>query len=97
MVACDADEITVIAEEAQLPALEASAVEANFRMVEIRVAFPFRGVGLLAAVARALARAGLSILIVSTYSKDYILLQDDCVAKGLAALAAAGFPVADAS
>jgi len=96
MVARDADEITVIAEEAQLPALGASAAEGDYRLVEIRVATPFLGVGLLAAASSALAGAGISILIVSTYSKDYVLLKDDCAAKGLEALASAGFPVAAA-
>jgi hypothetical protein len=97
MVSRDADEVTVIAEEAHLPALGASAAERGYRLVEIRVAAPFLGVGLLAAVSSALAGAGISILIVSTFSKDYVLLKSDCAAKGLEALALAGFPVAASS
>ncbi len=97
MVACDTEEVTVIAEEAQLPALEALEVEGNYRLVEISVVAPFQGVGLLAAVSRALADAGISVLIVSTYSKDYLLLKDESAARGLQALASAGFPVTDTS
>jgi hypothetical protein len=96
MVARDADEVTVIAEEARLPALEALEVEGGYRLVEIRVATPFHGVGFLAAVSRALADAGLSILVVSTYSKDYLLLREEAAAKGLQALASAGFPIVPA-
>lgn len=94
MVARDADEVTVIAEEAHLPALDAREVEHGYRLVEIRVAIPFQGVGFLAAVSRALADAGLNILVVSTYSKDYLLLKEESAAEGLRALAAAGFPIA---
>jgi len=97
MVARDADEVTVIAEEARVPALKALEVEGSYRLVEISVATPSQGVGFLAAVSGALAEAGLSILIVSTFSKDYLLLKEDSVAKGLAALASLGFPVVDAS
>jgi hypothetical protein len=94
MVACDADETTVIAEEAQLPALAPREADGDYRLLEIRVATPFEAVGFLAAVSAALANAGINILIVSTYSKDYVLLKDESAARGLEALAAAGFPVA---
>jgi hypothetical protein len=93
MVTRDADETTVVAEEAQLPALGACEADGGYRLLEIRVATPFEGVGFLAAVSGALARAGINILIVSTYSKDYVLLKDASAARGVEALAAAGFPV----
>jgi hypothetical protein len=94
MVACDADETTVIAEEARLPTLATREADGGYRLLEIRVATPFEGVGFLAAVSGALAHAGVNLLIVSTYSKDYVLVKEESAARGLEALAAAGFPIA---
>lgn len=95
MVARDADEITVIAEESEVAALGALEVENGYRLLEIRVATPFQGVGLLAAVSRAIAAAGRNVLIVSTYSKDYLLLKEETAAVGMQALSSAGFPVVE--
>lgn len=96
MVARDADETTAIAEESKLPALPALATQKGYRLVAIEVAAPFQAVGFLSTVTGALAGAGLDILVVSTYSKDYLLLKEESVAEGLQALAEAGFPVSSA-
>jgi len=93
MIARDWDEATVITREENVPALNALDLKRGFSLIEIRIAAPFEGVGFLAAVARTIAEAGLNILIVSTFSKDYILLQEDEVARGMEALSARGFPV----
>lgn len=93
MVARDSDEVTAIVEERALPGLSTLAADEGYALLEIRVAAPSQSVGLLAAVTRALAEAGLNILVVSTYSKDYVLLKDEAVAAGLQALSRAGFPV----
>jgi hypothetical protein len=93
MVARDEDEVTVITQEGNIPRLEVSEVKGGFSLVEIRIATPFKGVGFLATVARTIADAGLDILIVSTFSKDYILLKEQELAKGMGALATRGFPI----
>ena len=95
MATCDSDEVTIIAEESELRELPVLRHEGGYRLVEIRVAAPFQGVGLLAAVTHALAAAGISVLVVSTYSKDYVLLRDESLAAGLRALSEVGFPVTD--
>ena len=94
MVARDADEGTVIAEEGRLPS-EVQEGRGGYRLVGLAIATPFEGVGFLAAASGAVAGAGLNVLIVSTFSKDYLLLKEESVAAGLAALAAAGFPVVE--
>jgi hypothetical protein len=93
MVARDADEITVIAEESEVLELQALEVENGYTLLEIKVAAPFQGVGFLATVSGAIAAAGLNMLIVSTYSKDYILLKEETATLGIQALSSAGFPV----
>jgi hypothetical protein len=95
MVTRDSDEVTIVAEESELCHLPALGQEKGYRLVEIAVAAPFQGVGLLAAVTRALAAAGISVLVVSTYSKDYVLLKEESLAAGLHALSEVGFPVVD--
>jgi hypothetical protein len=86
--------VTVIAEESAIPESRALETDLGYRLVEIKVAIGCESVGLLAMVARALAEAGLSILVVSTYSKDYVLLKEESVAAGLQALTEIGFRVA---
>ncbi len=94
MVARDEDETTVITREENIPKLSLTELRRGFRLVEIRIATPFEGVGFLAAIAGVIAAAGLDVLILSTFSKDYILLRKDEVDKGLDALSARGFHLA---
>ena len=93
MVTQDEEEVTVIAEESMVADLSTLEIETGFRLIEIRVATPFQGVGFLAAIARVIVETGLNLLIVSTYSKDYLLLQEQEVTQGLQALATLGFPI----
>ncbi|MCX6812260.1 MAG: ACT domain-containing protein [Candidatus Berkelbacteria bacterium] len=46
-----------------------------YSLIALNVSVPFYSVGFLAAVSGAIAEKGLNILIVSTYSKDYILIK----------------------
>jgi hypothetical protein len=93
MVAQDQEEVTVIVEESAMRELRAVGADRGYRMLETRVAAGFASVGLLAAVTRALAEAGLSILVVSTYSKDCVLLKEASLAAGLQALSDIGFRI----
>lgn len=93
MVTRDQDEVTVIAEESAITETRALETDGGYGLVEISVSTGCDSIGLIATVARALADAGLSILVVSTYSKDYLLLKEESVAAGLQALAGAGFRV----
>ncbi len=95
MVTTDSSETTVIAREEQIGELDALDIRRGYRLIEVRVATPFEGVGFLATVCRAIAEAGLNILVVSTFSADYILLQADEAEAGLDALRGVGFPIDD--
>ena len=77
MVCRDADETTVIAPEGNLPADDVVAEEKWFRLLAVRVSTPFGAPGFLAAISTAIAQAGINILVVSTFSKDYVLLRED--------------------
>ena len=78
MVAQDNDEITVVTREENLR--ELNIIERNkdeYALIALNVSVPFYSVGFLATVSSAIANAGMDILIISTYSKDYILIRAD--------------------
>ena len=86
--------VTVITNEARLAQLTYHAVEKWFRLFEIRISVTFGAPGFLARIAAALAAAGIVVLIVSSYGRDYLLLKDDDVAGGIEALKQLGFSFA---
>ncbi|MFH0856497.1 MAG: ACT domain-containing protein [bacterium] len=78
MVTKDDEEITVVTREENLGGL--MLIETNkefYRLISLDVSVPFYAVGFLAAVSNEIAKEGINILIVSTYSKDYFLIRDD--------------------
>jgi hypothetical protein len=82
MIAKDSDEITIITKEENLNKLD--LIEKNkdfYRLIALNVSVPFYSLGFLATVSGAIAKEGLNVLIVSTYSKDYIMVKEDCLEK----------------
>jgi len=78
--------------EADAPA--DARVERGWRALKLHGPIPFSEVGVLAALAGAVARAGLSVFALSTYDTDYLLLRADDLPAGLDALRRAGCDVA---
>ncbi len=93
LVCRDADETTLIAPEAHVPWDIALATETWFRLHAIRMAAPFAAPGFLARVTAAIARRGINVFVVSTFSKDYVLLKEEDLEAGAAALAESGFTI----
>ena len=92
MVSKDQDEITVVTKEENLSKLD--LIEKNkdfYQLVELKVSVPFYSVGFLAAVANIIAERGMNILIISTYSKDYIMVRVEFIEKVQQALLELGF------
>lgn len=91
MVTKDADEITVLTTEDRLGELE--LIERNkdsYALLELNVSVPFYAVGFLAAVTGAISAGGMNVLVVSTYSKDYILVRVEHTEKAIEALKVLG-------
>lgn len=93
LVAQDRDEVTVVTTESRVGEVPHASFQGWFRLVEVRISKPFQAVGFLATVARAIADRGLNVLLVSTFSKDYVLVNDETAEAALDALRALGFPV----
>ena len=91
-VSKDSDEITVVTKEEYIADL--SMLERNkddYALIALNVSIPFYCVGFLAVVSSAIADKGMDILIVSTYSKDYILVRHDKLDDAKSTLLDLGF------
>ena len=68
-------------------------VQTDYKLIEFKPAVPFQTVGFLAKIAEVIANQGMNILIVSTFSKDYIMIKEELLEKGIQALKDTGFPI----
>ena len=93
LVAKDQDEITVVTEEKNLTHVEYDEDVKWFKLIEIKVSLPFVAKGFLAKVTKTVADEGLNVLVVSTFSKDYILVREETYKTVVEALKRVGFPV----
>ena len=85
------DELSVVCLEADAP--PAARVEGGWRALKLHGPIPFTEVGVLSALAGALAGAGLSLFALSTYDTDYLLVRDADLSRALAALRKAGYEI----
>ncbi len=92
LVSQDKEEITVITEEKNLEGVKYLDIVRWFKMIEIQVSVPFLQ-GFLSRVIRPIADAGYNTLIVSTFSKDYILTREENIEKVAKILRGTGFEV----
>ncbi len=90
-VSKDKDEITVVTEEANISKVKYDKDKKWFKLFEIKVSMPFLAKGFLARVTKAVADEGLNVLVVSTFSKDYILVREESYDLGMEALKKVGF------
>ena len=93
MVSKDKDEITVITKKENINNLKVLELVGDYKLIEFKPAVPFQTVGFLAKIAEIIANQGMNILIVSTFSKDYIMIKEEFCEKGLQALKNVGFPI----
>lgn len=91
MVSRDNDEITIVTSEGNLSSIPHTASEGWFKLLEFRVSQPFVAKGFLATITKAIADENASILVVSTFSKDYILLRESTYQRAVEALRRIGF------
>lgn len=85
------NELSVICEEHQAPAAGPGCrAETGFRLLRVAGPLPFDAVGILASLSAALAAAKVSLLAISTYDTDYLLVRQADLETALAALRLAG-------
>ncbi len=88
----DSDEITVVTRQENLALLEVLERNRDFyKLISLNVSLPFYSVGFLATVSDAFASNGMNILILSTFSKDYVLIRADLIENAANILRELGF------
>lgn len=70
--------------------------EPGWRALVVDGVLDFSMVGVLARLSAALADAGVSIVALSTYDTDVLLVREERLAEAISALTGAGYSVADA-
>lgn len=83
-------EITLVLDEEDFKtvrhAIRDAKIERNFRLLSFDVDLDFDVVGFMAQIAKILAEAGVSILPISSFSRDHVLLHQDALATALKSL-----------
>jgi hypothetical protein len=82
------DELSIICPAERVP-LDVRA-DRDWRVLKIAGPFAFSTVGVLASLAAPLAQAGISLLTISTYDTDYLLVKHDALERAVAVLGATG-------
>lgn len=90
MIFLDPHEVTLILDEIDLanmrPGLSGAKIENGYRMLTFNIVLDLSVVGFMAEVSRILADAGVTILALSAYSRDSLLIKQDDLAAALKAL-----------
>lgn len=85
------DELSIICPESDVPAnIDYSA---GWRCFRVDGDLEFDQVGVVATVSAPIANAGLSLFLVSTHDRDYVLVHKDDLQKAITTYEAAGFAV----
>lgn len=82
------EEISIVCLEQAAP--ENSEIERNWRVLKVQGPLEFSLKGVLASLLNPLAAAEISIIALSTYNTDYVLVKQYDLSKALSVLALAG-------
>lgn len=85
------EELSIICPETNLPA--GSQYQSGWRLLKFEGPFEFTLTGVLVSVTLPLAEAGISLLAISTYDTDYVLVQAGQLDAAIQVLTAAGHTI----
>ncbi len=85
------EELSIVSSSSAVPPGVRS--EPGWALLKLSGPFAFDQVGVLESFLRPLAAAGVSIVAISTFDTDYVLVKGDGIAEAVAALAAAGYEI----
>ena len=95
LITKDNDEITIVTEENNLDNTNFDKDYKWFKLIEFKITKPFVCVGFLATISKIIADKNMNILIVSTFSKDYALINEKDIDKAIEALKKFGFNISN--
>lgn len=90
-VTATSDEVSVVCPESSIP--DGVVCSLGWRALKVKGALDFSEVGVLAALAEPLARAKISIFVVSTYDTDILMVRSSDLSKTVSVLEKAGHRV----
>ena len=93
LITRDKDEITIVTEEANVLQTSFEKEVGWFNLIEVRVSQPFVAKGFISRITQAISERDLNVLVVSTFSKDYFLVREECIDTAISALRELGFPL----
>jgi hypothetical protein len=85
------DELSIIVEEAHVPVGTHSQI--GWRVLRVHGPFVLSKVGVLVSLTAPLADARVSVLVVSTFDTDYLLVTEEQLASAIVALGRAGHSI----
>lgn len=91
----DGEEITLVIEEQNLADNDYIDIQKWFKLIQIAVAIPFFAIGFLASITSAIAMININVLVISTFSNDYLLIREHDISHVLIALEKLGFPIVE--
>lgn len=86
----DETETTTVIDQDAVGNVDASTVEGGWKRLTFEMDLPFGLVGFLAAVTTALADADVSVFVLSSYSTDHVLVDEDDLDAAVSQLEALG-------
>jgi len=93
MITRDDKETTVITEEKNIADTPHSQSVEWFTVLEVHVSQPFTTKGFLAKITQTIANQDMNVLVVATFSKNYILVREEQADLAITALSDIGFAV----
>ena len=87
------EELTVVCVEGNVP--EGVKSEREWKVLQIEGSFDFSLTGIISSLAYPLAKADISIFVLSTYDTDCIMVKQNSLKKAISVLTAAGHRVND--
>ena len=85
------EELSILCSESLIP--EATKREAGWRCLKSSGPFDFSASGIIASMVAPLAKAGISILVVSTFSTDYLMVKEGDLKLTMRVLAEKDFEI----
>lgn len=85
MVTKDELETTIICENALLKRGYID-VKRDYRLIALNVAIPFYSPGFIATISGKMALKAIPVLVISTYSRDYFLIQNEMIHEAILVL-----------
>jgi hypothetical protein len=89
----DKKEITVIAEQSKINGEDVIEAKGGWKILTFDAVLPFDLVGFLAKISKALAEENISILAISSFSTDHILVREKDLDRAIEKLESLGFSV----